>query len=254
MKKHRVVVAGASGRMGRAVVEALARADDMEYVGGVGRGDNLDDVIRAARPTVIVDFTVPEAVMDHIRAGLAAGIPMVVGTTGLSRDMVEWVDAEARRREVGVVIEPNFALGAVLMMRFAREAARWFPDAEIIELHHEKKHDAPSGTAMRTAEIIGESRPAPSTNRDAGLELVEGARGGVHKGVHIHSVRLPGHVAHQEVIFGLAGETLRLRHDLVDRSSFMPGVLLAVRHVGGLRGVHGLENLLFPAPEIDRRR
>lgn len=246
MKNHRVVVAGASGRMGRAVMEALAREDDMEFVAGVGRGDNLDDVIRAARATVIVDFTVPEAVMDHIRVGLAAGIPLVVGTTGLSVNEVEWVDAEARQRGVGVVIEPNFALGAVLMMRFAREAARWFPDAEIIELHHENKHDAPSGTAMRTAELIDDARSVRPAAGEAGLELVDGARGGVHKGVHIHSVRLPGHVAHQEVIFGMAGETLRLRHDLVDRRSFMPGVLLAVRRVGGLRGVHGLEDLLFP--------
>lgn len=249
MAKHRVLVAGASGRMGRAVVEALAHTEDMEYVGGVGRGDDLVTVIRKAQPTVIVDFTVPEVVMDHIRIGLEAGIPLVVGTTGLAAADVDWVDNEARRRGIGVVLEPNFAIGAVLMMRYAREAARWFDNAEIVELHHEKKHDAPSGTAMRTAELIGAVREDVALSDEGRLELVEGARGGVHHGVRIHSIRLPGHVAHQEIIFGSAGETLRIRHDLVDRRSFMPGVLLAVRRVGDLTGVYGLEQLLFPEDE-----
>jgi len=246
MTKHRVVVAGASGRMGRAVVEAVSAADDMEFVGGAGRSDDLAAVIERVRPTVLVDFTVPEAVLDHIRIGLAAGIPMVVGTTGLTADDVGQVDEEARRRGVGLVIEPNFSLGAVLMARFAREAARWFPHAEIVEFHHEGKHDAPSGTAMRTAEAIATVRPAASVSSENRLELATGARGGLHAGVRIHSVRLPGHVAHQEVIFGSDGEALRIRHDTVDRRAFMPGVLLAVRRVGGLRGVHRLEDLLFP--------
>ncbi len=135
------------------------------------------------------------------------------------------------------------------MMRYAREAARWFDNAEIVELHHEKKYDAPSGTAMRTAELIGAVREDVSLSDEGRLELVEGARGGVHHGVRIHSIRLPGHVAHQEIIFGSAGETLRIRHDLVDRRSFMPGVLLAVRRVGDLTGVYGLEQLLFPGDE-----
>lgn len=249
---------GAAGRMGKAVVEAVTEASDMEFVGGVGRGDDLVTAIRATHPTVLVDFTVPEAVLDNIRVGLRAGIPLVVGTTGLSADQVRLVDEEARRRELGVVIAPNFALGAILMMRFAREAARYFPNAEIIELHHENKHEAPSGTAMRTAELIGATRDTPSVGPGSKLELVDGARGGAHAGVPIHSVRLPGHVAHQEVIFGLPGETLCIRHDLVDRRSFMPGVLLAVRHVAQLRGVHGLEELLFPAhqsqPSVSRPR
>lgn len=245
MTMHRVMVAGFSGRMGRAVVEGLAEAEDMEYVGGVRRGDDLRAAVRSYRPTVIVDFTVPEVVLEHIRVGLEEGVPMVVGTTGLSAADLQWIDAEARRKELGLVVEANFALGALLMMRFARQAARWFEHAEIIELHHEKKLDAPSGTAMRTAEMIGSARQAAA--QDAGrLELVPGARGGAYCGVHIHSVRLPGHVAHQEVLFGSLGETLRIRHDLTDRRAFVPGVLLAVRRVGALRGVHGLEELLFP--------
>ncbi|MFS8628233.1 MAG: 4-hydroxy-tetrahydrodipicolinate reductase [Limnochordales bacterium] len=247
MTLHRVLVAGYSGRMGRAVVEGLAEADDMVYVGGVRRGDDLRAAVRAAQPTVIVDFTVPEAVLEHVRIGLEEGVPLVVGTTGLTPVDLQWIDEQARRRELGVVVAANFALGAVLMMRFAREAARWFEHAEIIELHHEKKVDAPSGTAMRTAEAIGAARGETAASSDAGrLELVPGARGGEYCGVRIHSVRLPGHVAHQEVIFGRLGETLRIRHDLTDRRAFVPGVLLAIRRVGALRGVHGLEELLFP--------
>lgn len=231
--------------MGQAVVEAVTEADDMEFVGGVGRSDDLRDVIRATRPTVLVDFTVPEAVLQNIHVGLQAGLPLVVGTTGLSDEQLESVDDEARRRGLGVVVAPNFALGAIFMMKFASEAARYFSDVEIIELHHEHKHEAPSGTAMRTASLIGETRDAVPPRTGDKLELVAGARGGVHAGVRIHSVRLPGFVAHQEVIFGSPGETLRIRHDLVDRRSFMPGVLLAVRRVADVQGVHGLEELLF---------
>lgn len=243
--KHRVLVLGAAGRMGQAVVEAVTEADDMEFVGGVGRGDDLQAVIRATNPTVLVDFTVPESVLQNIHIGLQAGLPLVVGTTGLSAEQLQSVDDEARRRGLGVVFAPNFALGAIFMMKFAAEAARYFSNVEIIELHHEKKHEAPSGTAMQTAALIGGARDAAPSDDDGKLELVDGARGGVHSGVRIHSVRLPGFVAHQEVIFGSPGETLRIRHDLVDRRSFMPGVLLAIRRVADLRGLHGLEELLF---------
>lgn len=221
----------------------------MEYVGGVRRGDDLQAAVRAARPTVIVDFTAPEVVMDHVRIALEERVPLVVGTTGLSAADVEWIDVEARRLGLGVVIEPNFAIGAVLMMRFARQAAQWFEHAEIIELHHEKKHEAPSGTALRTAELIGAVRENASVSSEGRLELLEGARGGLHHGVRIHSVRLPGHVAHQEVVFGGLGESLRIRHDLTDRRSFVPGVLLAIRRVGQLTGVYGLEQLLFSEGE-----
>lgn len=240
---HRVLVSGWAGRMGRAVVEAVTEAPDMQFVGGVGREDDLEKTIRDTKPTAIVDFTVPESALPNIKTSLAARVPIVVGTTGLSAADVAAVDDLAKTKNVGAIIAPNFALGAVLMMKFAREIARHFPHAEIIELHHEDKHEAPSGTAMQTAAIIGESRREVPTVAHK-LELVDGARGGSHHGVPIHSVRMPGLVAHQEVMFGAAGQTLRVRHDLYDRRSFMPGVLLAIRHVGRLTGVHDLESLL----------
>lgn len=243
--EQRVLVLGASGRMGRAVIDAVDDAPDMTYVGGVGRGDDLRDKIARLQPTVLVDFTVPEAVINHIMIGIEAGIPLVVGTSGLVADDFVEIDAAAKRAGVGVVYGANFALGAVLLMRFAREAARYFPQAEIIELHHDKKYDAPSGTAIKTAELIGGARQT-APEPDATVEVLKGARGCTHEGVPIHSVRLPGFVAHQEVIMGLAGQTLRLRHDLIDRESFMPGVLLALRQVHTVKGVHDIEQLLFP--------
>ena len=221
----RVSVSGAAGRMGQAVVEAVEGADDMELV---GRADPslempLTDVLRDS--DVVVDFTTPEAAPGNVRECVGAGVHAVVGTSGFDldslRDEVQSADGEAR-----VFVAPNFAIGAVLMMLLAREAVAHMPECEIVELHREGKLDAPSGTAKRTAELI----------REAG--------GNVHD--PIHSVRLPGLVAHKEVIFGGEGQTLTIRHDSIDRSSFMPGVLLAVRRVAELRDrfTIGLETLL----------
>ena len=220
-----VGVSGAAGRMGETVCEAVTEADDMELVGradptlDVALGDLLDSC------EVVVDFTTPDSAPENVRECVTAGVHAVVGTTGFDlvalRSEVEGTDGDAR-----VFAAPNFAIGAVLMMQLAREAARHMPECEIVELHHERKRDAPSGTAKRTADLI----------REAG--------GNVHE--PIHSVRLPGLVAHQEVIFGGEGQTLSIRHDSIDRRSFMPGVLLAVRKVGELedRFTVGLENLL----------
>jgi 4-hydroxy-tetrahydrodipicolinate reductase len=212
----RVGVSGAAGRMGQAVCEAVEEAEDLTLAGradpalGVALGDILGDC------QVVVDFTRPEAALENARACVRAGVHAVVGTTG-------WDPAPLREEErrANVFVAPNFAIGAVLMMRFAAEASRYLRKAEIIELHHDRKLDAPSGTAARTA------------------ALMEGE-------VPIHSVRLPGLVAHQEVIFGDVGQTLTIRHDSIDRTSFMPGVLLAVRRVGDLpeSPVIGLEHLL----------
>ncbi len=218
-----VAVSGAAGRMGETVCGAVEGADDMELT---GRADpqldtELADVVGEA--DVVVDFTTPDTALANIRTCVDAGVHAVVGTTGFDLD-------EARRiaegGNVNVLVAPNFAIGAVLMMRFAAQAARHMPEVEIVELHHDRKLDAPSGTAKRTAELIA----------DAG--------GNVHE--PIHSVRLPGLVAHQEVLLGGQGQTLSIRHDSIDRSSFMPGVLLAVRGVGELEQplTVGLENLL----------
>ena len=222
----RVVVSGAAGRMGETVCEAVERADDAELA---GRADPsldapLEDLLGDA--DVVVDFTTPEAAPQNVLAAVAAGVHAVVGTTGFDLDELRGhVEAE-RSDGANVLVAPNFAIGAVLMMEFAQRAAAHLPEAEVIELHHAAKLDAPSGTAKRTAQLIGE------------------AGGNVHE--PIHSVRLPGLVAHQEVIFGGEGQTLSIRHDSTDRHSFMPGVLLAVRGVGGLPQPFtvGLENLL----------
>ncbi len=215
----RVAVAGAAGRMGTAVCEAVERDDGMVLVGRAdpALGTTVAEVLDGA--DVLVDFTQPESALPNAREALAAGVNVVIGTTGFDLAQLDELSG------ANVLVAPNFAIGAVLMMRFAAEAAALMPTAEIIELHHEKKLDAPSGTAARTAELMKDS---------SGKE------------VPIHSVRLPGLVAHQEVILGGTGETLTIRHDALDRSSFMPGVLLAIRRVGSLPSspVVGLENLL----------
>jgi 4-hydroxy-tetrahydrodipicolinate reductase len=220
----KVAVAGAAGRMGETVCRAVAGAPDMELV---ARADPALDVSLAdalsAGPDVLVDFTIPSTALANARAALAAGVHVVIGTTGF--DVTELADV--RGATANVFVAPNFAIGAVLMMRFAAEAARHMARAEIIELHHDGKLDKPSGTAARTAALMRE------------------ASGGEAE-VPIHSIRLPGLVAHQEVILGDVGQTLTIRHDSVDRESFMPGVLLAVRRVGSLEDspVIGLEQLL----------
>ena len=215
----RVAVAGAAGRMGTAVCEAVEGADGLTLAGRAdpALGTSVADVLGEA--DVLVDFTQPESALPNAREALAAGVHVVIGTTGF--DLDDLADLSG----ANVLVAPNFAIGAVLMMRFAAEAAALMPSAEIVELHHDKKLDAPSGTAARTAELMKDS---------SGNE------------VPIHSVRLPGLVAHQEVIFGGTGETLTIRHDALDRSSFMPGVLLAIRRVADLptSPVVGLENLL----------
>ncbi len=248
----RVAVAGSNGRMGRETVAAIQAEADLELVAEIGRGDNLADVLAASKPTVLVDFSVPDSLVDSIETALIAGVVPIVGTTGLSQSDIAIIRELCCQYEMGALIAPNFAVGALLMMRFARDAARYLPDAEIIEMHHEKKLDAPSGTAAKTAEMIAEGRAdaQPTALPADAVEKIAGARGGRGEGdVPIHSVRLPGFVASQMVIFGGPGQTLTLRHDSLNRESFMPGVLLAIRHVPALAAnggdlVYGLENLL----------
>jgi 4-hydroxy-tetrahydrodipicolinate reductase len=246
-----VAVAGAKGRMGQEVVAAVQAEDDLQLAAQLDFGDDLASVLASTRPTVLVDFTVPEAVMGNIQIALAHGVVPIVGTTGLSPQDIEHVRVLCREHGVGALIAPNFAIGAVLMMQFARQAARYMPDAEIIEMHHERKLDAPSGTAAKTAEMISEGRmgASPAALPSEAFEKIAGSRGGKGVGdVPVHSIRLPGFVASQEVLFGGLGQTLTLRHDSRDRKSFMPGVILAVRHAPALAAsaelVYGLEGLL----------
>jgi 4-hydroxy-tetrahydrodipicolinate reductase len=239
----RVGVIGHKGRMGTAVCAAVEADADLELVARVGRGDALDALVRS-ETEVAVEFTTPDSVAGNVRFCIDNGIHAVVGTSGLSPEALDDLTRRAGGSGVGVLIAPNFALGAVLMMTFAQKAARYYGAAEIIERHHDKKLDAPSGTSLRTASLMNKERVA-EWNAPAGRETLAGSRGGSSGGVHIHSVRLPGSVAHQEVIFGGVGETLTIRHDSLDRSSFMPGVLLAVKRVDTLDGVTvGLEHLL----------
>ncbi len=264
MSEIRVVVAGACGKMGREVVKALSAAEGVAVVAavdiaGVGTDagelagiaplhvpvtDDLEAAIRDARPQVMVEFTRPDAVMANLRVAVPRGVAAVVGTTGLTDAHVAELRALADGARTPVFVAPNFAIGAVLMMRFAQQAAPFFDYAEIIEYHHEKKLDAPSGTALRTAELMAEAAggrlTAPPTPEEG-----EASRGLARGHIRVHAVRMPGYVASQEVIFGGLGQTLILRHDAVSRESFMPGVLMAVRAVRGLCGLTiGLEQLL----------
>jgi 4-hydroxy-tetrahydrodipicolinate reductase len=223
-----VGVLGARGRMGSEVCRAVEAADDLDLVAAVDIGDDREP-LRAAQ--VVVDFTTPDAVMDNLRWCIDAGLHLVVGTTGFDDDRIAEVGGALEKApDVGVLIAPNFGIGAVLMMRFAATAAPYFDSVEIVELHHPNKVDAPSGTARRTAELIAQARDG-RRSPDATTQEVEGARGAEVGGVRVHAVRLAGLVAHQEVLLGGHGETMTIRHDSLSRESFMPGVLLAVRWV-----------------------
>ena len=241
----KVGVLGARGRVGSEVCRAVGRADDLKLVAGVGSGDTLDPLSVA---DVVVDFTRPDVVMDNLRWCIGRGLHCVVGTTGFDDGRLEEVRRMlAEAPGVGVLVAPNFSVGAVLMTRFAATAAPFYESVEIVELHHPDKADAPSGTARRTAELVAAAR------RDAGLGPVPdatstalpGARGADVDGVRVHAVRARGLVAHQEVLLGGVGEILTIRHDSMDRASFTPGVLLAVRNIGDRPGLTvGLEDLL----------
>ncbi|NGM11796.1 4-hydroxy-tetrahydrodipicolinate reductase [Verrucosispora sp. WMMA2044] len=243
----RVGVLGASGRMGAEVCRAVEAAADMKLVATVDQDDWLANAAEAGAE-VLVDFTTPDVVLDNLHWCIDQGIHAVVGTSGFTEQRIEQVRGWlAGRPDVGVVIAPNFGLGAVLMMQFAARAARYFESVEIIEQHHPRKLDAPSGTAMHTARLVAAARaeaglgPAPDATKDE----IAGARGAEVDGVRVHAVRATGLVAHQEVLFGATGETLTIRHDSYDRVSFMPGVLLAVRAVRNRPGLTlGLDALL----------
>jgi len=227
------------------MVAAVGAAEDLTFTTGVDAGDDINRLVETSTE-VVIDFTHPDVVMDNLKFVIDNGVHAVVGTTGFTderlRRVRQWVDAKPG---VGVLIAPNFAIGAVLSMHFARQAARFFESVEVIELHHPQKADAPSGTAARTARLIAEARKGMPPNPDATTTALDGARGADVDGIPVHSVRLAGLVAHQEVLFGTQGETLTIRHDSIDRTSFVPGVLLAVRQIARRPGLTvGLEPLL----------
>ena len=243
----KVAVLGAKGRMGAETVAAIESASDLTLSSALDLGDSLDQLIKTGTE-VIVDFTHPDSVMKNLEFAITNGIHVVVGTTGFDdKKLSELKNLLSKNTKVGALIAPNFGLGAVLMMQFSQKAAQYFESVEIIELHHANKVDAPSGTAIRTAELITDARKQSKKGEmpDASKTIIPGARGAKVGDVPIHSVRSHGYVAHQEVIFGDAGETLSIRHDSINRAGFMPGVLIGVRNVAKHPGLTvGLENYM----------
>ncbi len=242
-----VAVLGARGRMGSEVVKAVEAAEGLALVAALDMGDSLEQ-LKGSAAHVVVDFTTPDSVMANLEFLIDNGMNVVVGTTGFDDAKLATVKGWlAQNPSVGVLIAPNFAIGAVLMMEFAAKAARYFESAEIIELHHPAKVDAPSGTAARTAELMSAARKEAGLGAmpDATTTALDGARGALVGGIPVHSVRARGLVAHQEVLFGGLGETLTIRHDSIDRAGFMPGVILGVRKIVNTPGLtHGLDKFL----------
>jgi 4-hydroxy-tetrahydrodipicolinate reductase len=261
----RVIVAGANGKMGQEVVKMIDQTEHLTLVGGVSRSNagkdvgevvgigkrnviftaSVEEALAKHQADVLVDFTTPQTVKRHMELALNKGVRPVVGTTGLSDQDMKELDTLCREQGLGALIAPNFAIGAVLMMVFAKQAAKYLPHVEIIESHHDRKLDAPSGTALKTAELIKGSREEIRQGHPDEEERLPGARGAEYDGFRIHSVRLPGLVAHQEVLFGGQGQLLTIRHDSIHRESFMPGVRLAIEKVMELDHlVYGLEKIL----------
>ena len=265
MKKVKIVVAGPRGRMGREAVQLVMDTDYYELAGVIDRkydGMRLGEIegfpnsdapvytdfekcLQDVEPDVLIDLTTPEVGMFHTKTALNYKVRPVVGTTGFTKDDLMELEQLCNEQETGCIIAPNFAVGAVLMMKFSQMAAKYFTDVEIIELHHDKKLDAPSGTAVKTAQMISEVRKAKVQGHPEEKEAIEGARGADYDGMHIHSVRLPGLIAHQQVMFGADGQTLTIRHDSYNRNSFMSGVKLAVDTVMKVDSfVYGLEKII----------
>jgi 4-hydroxy-tetrahydrodipicolinate reductase len=261
----KIIVAGPRGKMGSETVRLINRTEHFTLVGAVDSKnggktvadlpempqidapvyDDLEHCLGQVTADVLIDFTNPKAGRKHTEIALKNGVRPVVGTSGFTEDDVKELSNLTEQYDTGAFIAPNFAVGAVLMMKFSRLAAKYMPDVDIIEQHHDRKLDAPSGTAVKTAEMIAESRESKQQGHPDAEETIQGARGADYDGLHIHSVRLPGRVAHQEVIFGAEGQTLTIRHDSIDRKSFMSGVKLAVETVMDMKVlVYGLDNIL----------
>jgi len=243
-QKTKVIINGSNGRMGQAAVNAIKKSHDLELVAALTRKDNLLSAIKDTRAKVVVDLTVPDVVFEHSKITLAAGAHPVIGATGLTNENIQELQEISSQRKIGGIIAPNFSIGALLMMRFAKEAAKHFNYAEIIEMHHEQKIDSPSGTAKKTADMMAENFKAGPMPKSK--ETIAHTRGGSLHNIPIHAVRMPGLLAHQQVIFGEAGETFTISHDSINRDCFMPGILLACRKVLQLdQLIYGLDEVLF---------
>ena len=254
----KVLVNGAMGRMGKEVVNAVCECDETQLtgavdimgdgveIGGVKVQKDLKTAINELKPDVVVDFTQPSAIFENAKLCLKNKTSVVIGTTGLSDAQIDELEKLSKENGAGCLIAPNFSTGAVLMMKFAKLAAAYFDNAEIIELHHNQKKDAPSGTAIKTAQLMAEANDNFASGNCAETETISGARGGnANANIHIHSVRMPGFMASQEVIFGAMGQTLKIRHDSTDRKCYMPGVLLGVKYIAKNKNfVYGLDKIM----------
>lgn len=239
----RIIVNGAFGKMGQEVVKALQNQSELQLIGQLGQQDNLGAAIQKLQPDIVIDFTIASVAYENALAIIDANVHPVIGTTGFLPEQIKQLQKKCAQQELGGIIAPNFSIGAVLTMKFARDAAHYFPHVEIIELHHDGKEDAPSGTAIKTAEMIAETRTPIATKKLR--ETLPGSRGATHHGIPIHAIRLPGLVAVEEVIFGGKSETLSIRHNSIHREAFMPGVILACQKVLTLKQlVYGLENII----------
>jgi 4-hydroxy-tetrahydrodipicolinate reductase len=241
----RILINGAHGRMGNLATQTILANSDFTLVGQLGRQDNLADAIKKLKADIVVDLTTAESVFKNTKIIIESGVRPIIGTSGLLGDQVSQLQKLCSEKKLGGVIAPNFSIGAVLMMKYSQEIAKYYPDVEIIEMHHNGKLDSPSGTAIRTAELISTASNKITRSLQNTRETIPGARGALHHNIPIHAIRLPGLVAHQQIIFGGIGETLTLRHDSIDRQCFMPGIVLACKKVMSLNElVYGLEHLL----------
>ena len=247
----KVAVCGAMGKMGKEVCQAVLDCPDTELVAKIDIASDemyhhIEDANRVVDIDVLVDFTQPKSIFENAKYCLNNGIKIVIGTTGLKDEEIEYLKKLSQEKNIGCLIAPNFSTGAVLMMMFARQASKYFDNAEIIELHHNQKKDAPSGTAIKTAAMMAEVKDDFTKNNGPETETIEGARGGnSYSNIHIHSVRMPGYIASQEVIFGSSGQIMTIRHDSMDRKCYMQGVLLAVKHIAEKNDfVYGLDNIM----------
>ncbi|PKR85889.1 4-hydroxy-tetrahydrodipicolinate reductase [Heyndrickxia camelliae] len=265
MKTVKIIVAGPRGRMGKEAVKMIQETEEFELVSVLDHKNdgkllseipgfsninvpiytNIEECLQKSHADVLVDLTTPETGYLHTKTAILNGVRPVVGTTGFTKEQLEELSDLAEEKQIGCIIAPNFAIGAVLMMKFSQMAAKFFPDVEIIELHHDQKLDAPSGTAVKTAQMISESREKKEQGHPNEKETLNGARGANMDGMHIHSVRLPGLIAHQQVLFGADGQSLTIRHDSYNRASFMSGVKVSINTVLNIATlVYGLENIL----------
>lgn len=247
----KVAVCGALGKMGQEVVQAVTECPETELVAKIDIAStemyhHIEDAARVTDIDVLVDFTQPKSIFENAKYCLNNGIKIVIGTTGLTDEQIEELKKLSQEKNTGCLIAPNFSTGAVLMMMFAKQAAKYFDNAEIIELHHNQKKDAPSGTAIKTASMMAEVKDDFTKGNCPETETIEGARGGnAYSNIHIHSVRMPGYIASQEVIFGSSGQIMTIRHDSMDRKCYMQGVLLAVKHIAKNNDfVYGLDNIM----------